>query len=264
VNRRLAALIAAIALAVVGTVAIVAWVNGAEDRALEGETVVNVLVVKEEVPAGTPAEDLGDRVKLERVTEKVKAEGAVTTVTALRGKVASATLVPGEQVVEQRFVEASAFQARGTQTVAVPEGLLQTTISVDPERAIGGLLTPGAKVALSLSFDQGVPTSDATGTTIDPAAGGGVKTTHVTLRNVLVTNVQSNAEFETTSEDDEEDQVFGEAPEQGFLVTVALSDVDTERLVFAAEWGKVWISIEPVDGTVGPTKVVTHGNVYTD
>jgi pilus assembly protein CpaB len=257
-------LVAAIALAAVGTIAIVAYVRGAEDRALEGEKVVQVLVVTDEVPAGTPAEDLGDRVKLERVTEKVKADGAVTTVTALKGKVASATLVPGEQVVERRFIEASAFRARGA-AVAVPDGFLQTTISVSPDRAVGGILTPGSTVAVTMSF-AGSAGGDDDPTTVGEDDGGDV--THVTLRKVLVTNVQAD---DTGARDDEEDDSSdsdatevepGDAPGGHFLVTLALSDVDTERLVFAAEFGTVWLSIEPNDAPIGATKLVERDNVY--
>ena len=73
-------LIAALVLAFVGTLAIVTYVNGAEDRAQAGETIVKVLVVKESVPAGTPAKELGNRVGIERVSAKVTADGAVTSV----------------------------------------------------------------------------------------------------------------------------------------------------------------------------------------
>jgi pilus assembly protein CpaB len=250
-------LVAAIALATVGTIAIVAYVRGAEDRALEGEKVVQVLVVTDEVPAGTPAEDLGDRVKLERVTEKVKADGAVTTVTSLKGKVASATLVPGEQVVERRFIEASAYRARGV-SVAVPDGMLQTTFSISPDRAVGGIVTPGSTVAITMSF---------TGAT-DPAEGEAAEdtgsVTHMTLRKVLVTNVQADDAGTTDREDDADETAVepGDAPGGQFLITVALSDVDSERLVYAAEFGSIWLSVEPKDSPVGPTKLVTSDNVY--
>jgi pilus assembly protein CpaB len=246
-------LVAAIALAAIGTIAIVAYVNGAEDRALAGEKVVKVLVVKNDIPAGTPAEDLGDRVGLVDVAEKVKAEGAVTTVTALEGRVAGANLVPGEQLVEQRFVEPTAYRARGA-AVDVPAGFLGTTIAVDPERAVGGVLAPGSLVAVTASF-----TKDVTG----------VEQSHVTLRKVLVTNVQidPDAAGSDSSSDDadssNEDSIEpGDAPTSQFLVTLALDAPSSERLIFAAEHGTVWLSLEPSDAPDGATKVVTGENVY--
>src|SRR5688572_1054231 len=176
---------AAIALAAIGTVVIVGYVNGAEDRALAGEEIVKVLVVTDEIPAGTPAEDIGDRVKSEQVVEKVKADGAVTDVATLKGMVTSASLVPGEQLLEQRFVEKTAYRS-GT-GVAVPEGMLQTTVSLSPERAVGGVLTPGTKVAVSISFEaQKTDANPSDGLAEDSSDN----LTHMTLRKVLVTHVQ--------------------------------------------------------------------------
>jgi pilus assembly protein CpaB len=243
-------LVAAFVLAALGTIAIVAYVGGAEDRALAGENIVKVLVVKDEVPAGTPAEDLGDRVVLEEVAEKVKAEGAVTTVTTLEGKVAGANLVPGEQLVEQRFIEPTAFRASGA-AVNVPPGLLSTTITVNPDQAVGGVLTPGSIVAVTASFES---------------ENGGPDLSHMTLRKVLVTNVQTDAEMPTDEEEDDdasEDSIEpGQAPAGAFLVTLALDAPAAERLVFAAEHGSIWLSLEPSDAPEGATKIVTGENVY--
>ncbi|MGH8978688.1 MAG: Flp pilus assembly protein CpaB [Acidimicrobiia bacterium] len=250
-NRRVLGLVAAFVLAALGTIAIVAYVSGAEDRAMAGERIVEVLVVKDDVPAGTPAEDLGDRVVLEEVAEKVRAEGAVTTVTTLEGKVAGANLVPGEQLVEQRFIEPTAFRASGA-AVDVPAGLLSTTISVEPDRAVGGVLTPGSLVGVTASFTGG-----------EGAEGKGQS--HMTLRKVLVTNVQTDAEI---SEDDENDESSsdsvepGDAPTSAFLVTLALDAPSAERLIFAAEHGTIWLSLEPSDAPDGGTKIVTQENVY--
>jgi len=251
VNRRVLGLVAAFVLAAFGTIAIVAYVNGADDRALAGEKVVKVLVVKDDVPAGTPAADLGDRVALREVSDKVKAQGAVTTVTALKNKVAGANLVPGEQVVEQRFIAPTAFRASGA-SVAVPAGLLSTTIPLDPARAVGGVLAPGSLVAVTASFkpDDNAPV-----------------VSHMTLRKVLVTNVQADGEAtgdnkKTDDSTDKNSAEAGKAPTGEFLVTLALDAPSAERLVFAAEHGTIWLSLEPKDAPAGATKVITLGNEY--
>jgi pilus assembly protein CpaB len=248
VNRRVFALAGAIVLALIGTFAIVTYVQGADDRALAGESVVEVLVVKEEVPAGTPATDLGDRVALETVAEKVKADGAVTNTKQLGEQVASATLVPGEQVVAARFIAPSAYRASGA-SVAVPEGLLQTTIAVEPQRAIGGVLTPGSKVAVVASFT-------------DPDVS------HVVLQKVLVTNVQledlgtSDSTDSTDDESDQEQAEPGAAPTGLLLVTLALDPAAVERVVFSAEHGTVWLALDPESAREDGTRVVDRGNVF--
>jgi pilus assembly protein CpaB len=245
-------MIAALLLAAVGTFTIVAYVHGANKRALDGQQVIDVLVVQKTIPAGTPADALGKSVALESVVKKVEAEGAVTNIKDLKGRVASATLVPGEQLVQARFTNASAFRASGA-GVSVPAGLLESTIALDPERALGGLVTPGAHVAVTASFGA----KDNS-----PAA------THIILHQVLVTNVQltqasdskalSSASTTSASGSGPKD---GNAPAGRLFVTLALDAASSERVIFAAEQGTLWLSSEPTGAPTAGTKIVTRGDV---
>lgn len=246
-RRRSFAMVGAIVLALIGTFTIVSYVQGADDRALAGESVVKVLVVQEQVPPGTPAVDLGDRVALEPVAEKVKADGAITNVKQLGSQVASATLVPGEQIVEARFVAASAYRASGT-AVTVPEGLLQTTVALDPQRAVGGVLSPGAKVAVVASFTSPEQSS-------------------IILHKVLVTNVQlaedqDDGSTNTDNADSSNQAKPGEAPTGQLLVTLALDAAAVERVVFAAEHGTLWLSLDPASASEEGTRIQDRGTIY--
>lgn len=246
-RHRSLAMVGAIVLALIGTFTIVSYVQGADDRALAGESVVKVLVVQEQIPPGTPAVDLGDRVALEPVAEKVKADGAITNVKQLGSQVASATLVPGEQIVEARFVAASAYRASGT-AVTVPEGLLQTTVALDPQRAVGGVLSPGAKVAVVASFT-------------DPDQSS------IILHKVLVTNVQlaedqDDGSTNTDNADSSTQAKPGEAPTGELLVTLALDAAAVERVVFAAEHGTLWLSLDPASASEEGTRIQDRGAIY--
>ena len=246
-RHRSLAMVGAIVLALIGTFTIVSYVQGADDRALAGESVVKVLVVQEQVPPGTPAVDLGDRVALEPVAEKVKADGAITNVKQLGSQVASATLVPGEQIVEARFVAASAYRASGT-AVTVPDGLLQTTVALDPQRAVGGVLSPGAKVAVVASFT-------------------GPEQSSIILHKVLVTNVQlaedqDDGSTNTDNADSSNQAKPGEAPTGQLLVTLALDAAAVERVVFAAEHGTLWLSLDPASASEEGTRIQDRGAIY--
>ena len=76
-KRRWIGVAAALALAGLGTFALVRYVGSAEERALEGQEAVEVLVVSETVPAGTPAESIGDRVAVEMIPASVQVAGSV-------------------------------------------------------------------------------------------------------------------------------------------------------------------------------------------
>lgn len=251
-NRRILGLLGAALLAIIGTVMIVAYVHGADARALDGQKTIQVFVVKKTVPAGTPAEQLGARVKLESIVRESEAEGAVTDVKDLKGLVSGATLVPGEQLVRARFVDATAFRATGA-SVEVPDGLSQITIKLDPERALGGVLTPGAKVGVTASFD-----SDS----------GAQAESHMILHDVLVTNVQANDDGSgsktfNTSSGDKSDTKAGASPTGMVLVTLALDVPSAEHVVFAAERGSVWLSLEPDNVGTGGSKIVNRDNALS-
>ncbi len=254
-------------LALVGTFAIVAYVSKAESRAQAGEHIIKVLVVKDTVPAGTSAKELGDRVALEGVSAKVKADGAVTSIKSLGDKVTGTTLIAGEQVLESRFVDKSNFSATGAD-VQVPAGLLRTTVALDPQRVIGGVLTPGARVAVIASFEpfelQNQNPVTINGVVVK-ADGKTPSTTRTLVHKVLVTNVQLTGSVNSTEETNDQNTASsskpGEAPTSQMLVTLALSGSDTEKLVFAQEFGKLYLSIEPLDAPATGPGIQTWGSV---
>jgi pilus assembly protein CpaB len=267
-SRKFLGLGAAVVLALIGLVAIIGYVHGAEQRAQAGEKLVQVLVVKDQIPAGTPASKLGDRVGLEKISAKVRADGAVAGVKTLGNKVTATTLVPGEQVIADRFVDESNFTATGAD-VQVPDGMLRTTISLDPERVIGGVLPPGARVSVVASFDSATNQSGST-ITVDGVSVADGKTigatTGVLFHKVLVTNVQLTGNINTTDNTSGDKTATsskpGDAPTSQLLVTLALDNESMQRLVFAKEFGKVYLSIEPADAPEAGSPIIARNNVY--
>lgn len=265
-SRRARAAIVAIALALVGALGLVAFVKGAEQRALAGEKLADVLVVRSRVNAGTRAEDLADRVRTEQVPAKVEADGAVADLSALQGKVASVDLLPGEQVTAGRFISQDEF-VRTKGKVSVPKGLLEVTVSLEPERAVGGVLQPGGTVGVVASFDGTTGASrtpNATDGVVPPTDTGG-EATHMILQKVLVTNVQSAHSFDYQvgpSNKNNQNSETAPAPSENLLVTLALDAPSVERMVFAAEHGSIWLAYEPKDAPEDGTRVLTGRAVF--
>lgn len=246
-NRRIGGIIGAIVLALIGAVIVIAYANGADRRAESGTKVVAVYTVRSEIPAGTPAADLGDRVGRTDLPKKAVADGAITDLKDVKGLVTGALLVKGEQLVRARFTTPSAYQSSGS-SVAIPAGYLSTTISLAPERAVGGVLSPGTTVAITASFG-------AEGTV--PAQSG------VILQKVLVTNVQVTdpAAAETTDTTTDASRP-GSTPQGSLLVTVALPNTDVARLIYATEHGTIWLSVEPRNAPEVPGGAVARTGVY--
>ena len=247
-NRRIGGLIAAIVLALVGAILVIAYAKGADSRAQAGQKVVKVYVVRSEIPAGTPTGDLGDRVAKQEIPRKVAASGAITNLKQIKGLVTGAVLVKGEQVVRARFTTPSAFQSTGN-SVAVPTDLLTTTVSLAPERAVGGVLTPGSTVAVTASF-QGEGTSF-------PQQSG------VILQKVLVTNVQVADPTTAETKDNTTDQNRpGASPQGALLVTLALPPADVPRLLYAVEHGTIWLSADPRTAPDAPSTAVSRSVMF--
>jgi pilus assembly protein CpaB len=239
--RRLLAALAALLLALVGTVVLVAYVRGADARALEGVQTVEVLVVDRPVPAGTPADQLGDLVRTELLPVKAATEGRVEDLAELAGRVADVDLEPGEQLLAGRFVDPEELTVPGT--VAAPAGAVEVSILLEPQRAVGGRLAAGDTVGVHVSISD--PTS-----------------THVVLHRVLVTRVQGAPAPAPDGEGTDTASSGGAAPTASLLVTLGLRPEQAEAVVFGMEHGTVWLSLEPADVDVSGTEVVTPENVY--
>jgi pilus assembly protein CpaB len=247
-KRRWVGVLAAFLLATLGTLVLVSYVQAARNEAVADEQLVRVLVVTAEVERGTAAADLEGEVEAVDVPARLRVEGAVSDLVELGDLHVTADLVPGEQLTRARFAT-QGDAARGE----APEGLLQVTVALDPERALGGKVRAGDSVAVLLSFDP-FETDEGKKT---------ANTTHLELHKVTVTDVQLQAQGGAAPAGDPVDEGVANAAQGKYLVTLAIDAPAVEQVVFAAEHGFVWLSTEPADANEGGTKIVTRGNVYT-
>jgi pilus assembly protein CpaB len=242
-NRRVLALIGALALAGIGTLVLVLFVNTAEDRALKGEEVVEVLVVQKAVPAGTAVSALAGDVTTEKIPAKVVNRGAVSDLSQLSGLVANVDLVEGDQLTTARFATPEQFSPSRSQ-IKVPTGLLEITVTLDPSRTVGGTIRPGDTVAFISSFTDGG------------------KQTKVTMHKLLVTNVQGAPLAVAPTDGTAVANARPAAPEGTLLVTLAVDTRSAQRIAFSAEFGTVYLAREPADAPVGATGTETFESIF--
>jgi pilus assembly protein CpaB len=235
----------AVLLATTGTGVLVRYVESARSDALADEQMVNVLIVQARVDRGTPAAQIGDKVRSVEVPARVRPDGAVTSLDQLGTKRAAVDLLPGEQLVKERFNSTG-----NSASTPATDGLLQVTVALDAERTLGGNVRIGDTVGVLLSVDGA-------------DAGNGQKapkSTHLVLHKVPVTNVQ------VAEQTTEADKAIGKPPaaiKGNYLVTLAVSAPAAEQVVFTAENGTIWLAAEPVDAPTDGTKTVNGGNLYT-
>jgi pilus assembly protein CpaB len=258
VNRRkLLAIGGALTLALVCTFALVRYVKGAESRALAGEELVEVLVAKGDIKAGTSAETLAKSVTAEQVQVKVRAENAVSNFTQIEGLITTVDLVAGEQLLTTRFVNPGSFQGSRS-TVRIPEGANEVTFKLSPERALGGQLRPGDTVTVVGSFDP-FDAKLADPTTKALVESKTATTSRIIVNRSVVVRIQFPAE---AARGGKEKDGVGVAPTTDIFVTLAVDQPSLARAVFAAEFGHVWLSYEPKGAIDTENKVIDRGNVY--
>ncbi|CCQ45346.1 putative uncharacterized protein [Pseudarthrobacter siccitolerans] len=202
---------------------------------------MNVLVITEQVPVGTKSADLAGKVRVEAIPKSAVPDGALTTLDQQEGKVTAIGLEPGEQLLAARLVDPRDL-APGT--VPVPDGLEEITLLLSPERILGGRLEAGDTVTIYSSFDKE-----------DGQTG-------LLFHDVLITAVQKAPSASTNNTSSGSSEPAVEMPNGSAFITFARSDADASKLIFTAEFGKLWLA-KQTDTTVKSTPpVTTYGGLY--
>jgi pilus assembly protein CpaB len=211
-RTRIIAVAVATVLAIAGAFALVIAVQGASDNAVAGSRYETVLVVVTEIPAGMTGENAASSVEERKVPAEYVVPGAVDSVDDMAGLVASTRLLPGEQVIGDRWATPAELGASGTR-VAAPEGTQEISLALDLERVAGGAVGPGRTVGVWGSADG---------------------TTTLLFDQVLVTAIAS-----TVDPDAEDGGTDGTV-----LVTFAVTAEQAQGIIQAAEFGEVWLSLQ--------------------
>ena len=236
-RRRVVSAVVAALLAIVAAFILVNYVNGADQRARSALDPVPVLVVVAPVAKGTAATALGNEVQVKQIPKSAIAEGAVGSVADLGNRVAAVDLVPGEQVLSSRFVDAASLQS-----VSIPKGMQEVSILLTSKRVYGGNPQAGDHVGVFLTsgdstklvFNDVLITRVAGGGTTPPASGG----------------VGSGSSANQA----------GTAQDVNVMVTFALTTHQAEQIVWTAEHGTIWLSLQNKDTNTSGSIAVTPGN----
>jgi len=240
-------LIIAVMLGMVATVMAVRYIEGARAQVEAQDQPVEVLIAQQDLPAGLSSDELSKEgyLALAEVPRRFVADGAISSLAVLEGKLLTVPLTKGEQVTAARF----SLPTEAGLAFAVPEEYVAVSIPNSADRGVAGLVRPGDSVAVYATFEPGTELEEAITRMILPKA------------RVLAVGA-STAAVSSTPEDEGEEQggtlVGARAGASSDLdvpgtVTLALSPADAERLIFAQEEGKVWLALLGSGTTDVPT-----------
>ncbi|MEV4642315.1 RcpC/CpaB family pilus assembly protein [Actinoplanes sp. NPDC049548] len=266
-RRRLLAVLVAAVLAGAGCVAVVAYVRGADRRALAGREAVWVLVTKQLIPAGTSAADIRDggyaeRVAMPAATVPGTALGEVDE--QLDMLVLTADVAPSRLLLRGMFAEPSQV----TGGLAVPDGKLAVSVQVTAAARVAGYVRPGSRVAVFTTFTMRegrgrVPAGDGLSSGHDYN-----QATRMLLPRVEVIAVgeRGAAGAATAGDSPAADPAAaagsGAKTAAGLLVTVAVTQAEAEKLLHVSLTGVLSLALLDDTATVEPDEGVDNNSLF--
>jgi pilus assembly protein CpaB len=247
-QSRVLAILIAVVLALVATVALVVYVNGADRRAIADQKPVYVWVAKEPIQAGTSGESAQNAGQIVRkpVPSASVVAGGVRSFEQLRNRFAAVDIVAGEQLLLKRWVGAA--DVAGRRLLPIPEKYQALSIGLDVQRQVAGFVTPGDKVSMVLTM----PTS------------GGNDTTQFLLQNVPVLAVGTTALTNAAAQGGGRVKQ-GKGSQSVTAVTLAIKEEHVRNVVHAVEHGSIYLTLMPPNATpVRPGEPIDDGHVIPD
>ena len=248
-SRRTIALVLAVALAALATIALISYINGIEDRVLGDNVVVDVFVAKQDIAAGTTGDIAAQQGLIERTTvpAKVQPQGAITSLEQISGHLAAVQIYKGEVIVQQRFVA----PGQGVKNVLpIAAGKQAVSIAIAGAPAVGGFVQPGDQVSLII---QTVNRNSSGAPVVGPQAGN---ITRYLMQKLDVIAVGSRIVSSATTTGQTAEQPAG-------IFTFAVTPTQAEQLVFAALNTTMYFTLLPADSKPVATRGRTFANLFS-
>jgi pilus assembly protein CpaB len=243
-QSRVLAVLIAVVLALVATAALVVYVNGADRRAISNQEPMLVWVAAKLIPAGTSGLTANNTEAIKRIAvpRKNVVPGAVLSLSQIQNLRAAVDIMPGEQLLQKRWVGAADVAGRGL--LQIPEGYQAVAIGMDLTKQVAGFVTPGDTVSLLLTMRR-----------------KGLDRSEFLLQNVRVLAVGSTALANAAAQGG--GGRVSQGKDQVAAVTLAIPQEKVERVVFAAEHGSIYMTLlpSPDAAKVSPDGGATEGNV---
>jgi pilus assembly protein CpaB len=218
-SSRLTVIALAVVFAATATLSVFLYARGLQENAETSTDTVGVVVVSQDIPAGTELDGLlsGGALEIQQVPADLVVSNAVTELDELKGEETGSPILAGEQVSSTRLAGSQDLPGG---VLSIPKGMQGMTVALESQRVIGGnVLNTGDHVAIHATFQN-------------------EKHTVLISSEAQVLRVSRAAEGTTT----------GTATTQsgtGNNVTLALDPEEVQKLVFGQDLGKIYFSVIP-------------------
>ncbi len=261
--RRIALIGLSLLLAVLGTLAVFVYVSQADSRARAGQQPHTVLMAAKVIPMGTTVEAaFSEKMVVARtVTKNVVPAGALADATAVRGRVATGDIQPGEMLLASKFQKPEALSA-----LPLEKGLMAVSVMLEDPQRVAGFVAPGSQVAVFDTYavdDVKVTATQTSETTVEAEGVKVEERTQVLLPRATVIAVgptTTRAPAAQASGGDEKPQNTQANPQA--LLTIAVTQADAEKLVHGTQTGRLYMALLTKDSVTGPSTGVDNKTIF--
>lgn len=232
-KSRLAMVLIAIILGLVAAYGVVVYVRSIKSQVQEQHKTVKVLVAEEDIPLGVEIKDITKKklASFKEIPKKYVVSGAITSSQNIDGRVLAIPVNRGEQLTSDKFK----YDTQAGLSFAIPKDYVAISIAVDEVKGVSGMIKAGDSVAIIATFSD---------------SGGGQEKTEMTkilLPKVRVLAVGNTIAPTKGRAEEKKSLISGGGSGQSMkqTVTLSLSPADAEKLVFAEEKGRVWLTLLP-------------------
>jgi pilus assembly protein CpaB len=234
-QNRLLAIMIAIVLAIVSAMALVVYANSADRRAISEQSPVPVYVASQKIEQGETLQEASGKIKVESIPRSAVVASAVRSLQQISDRVAAVDILPGEQLVDGRWV--SREQVEGENLLSLQTGYQAVSIQVDATRQVSGFISPGNRVNIYATL----------------SGAGGSTFSRLLLANIRVLAVGAAAQ--------------GSKPKAGTrqnlsTVTLEVQDGKVEKVVFATENGRLYLTLVAPGAKAPPSGEKNLGNLF--
>ncbi|MCW2868608.1 MAG: hypothetical protein JWR20_2796 [Marmoricola sp.] len=240
-DRRKVLLAVAAVIAALGTLLVFLYVRGADNRADARYAAVTVLRATKQIDPGetVAAAQAAGKITSGSISQQDVLAGALTSLDSVTDKVATTTILPGEQLVAGKFGTSGA----ATTGLTIPKGRLAVSVNLTDPARVAGFVNPGDKVTIFMSGNA----------TKGPF-------TRMLLPSVQVIGVGTTTVVSTTKTATDGAQTTDQLPKT--LLTLALTQDEAERVLFAAQNGDLAFGLLNNDSQVSASSGVSMTNLF--
>ncbi|GAA2674075.1 RcpC/CpaB family pilus assembly protein [Actinoplanes palleronii] len=262
-RRRVLILLAALLLAGISGLAVLSYARSADRRALSGKEGTWVLVAKQRIPVNTSGAEIRSRGLTERllVPTVTVPTGALSAWDGALDKLRLAADLQPKQLLMKTLFQPAPPAPSHTERIPVPRKSLAVSVLLNVAPQVAGNITPGDLVAVYYTYDVKVTTTAGQSETIPMTQLLLAKARVITIGESLplppTTPPPSGTGWVTPTPDPSNSSgavagnvnqaMASNAPTVAgilrYVVTLAVNDKDSLRLVHAVQSGKLYLAL---------------------